>query len=114
MYEAATLIRTISSSVPDHLYGDQFRDELKNFLFHLTLEGAVGLEELGFARFTDSSRESVDLIISSLPQPVRDSLKPPARARLKMLPSSTWGLARLRSSSLKAFPPRKYSWPLPP
>jgi hypothetical protein len=78
MYEAATLIQNhIIGPFPIICMGSNFRDELKNFLFHLTLEGVVGLEELGFARFTDSSREAVDLIISSLPQPVRDSLKPP-------------------------------------
>jgi uncharacterized protein (TIGR00730 family) len=77
LYEAATLIQCNKiGPFPVIGMGKRFWNGLKTFTRHQISEGAVGEDEVGFFRGTDSAKEAVDLIARSLPPAVRARLKP--------------------------------------
>lgn len=79
IFEAATLVQCRKiGPFPVILIGTKFWEGLRRFGRHLMEEGAIGREELGFARITDSPQEAVQLIVRSLPPAVRERLRPPA------------------------------------
>ncbi|MCL5103866.1 MAG: TIGR00730 family Rossman fold protein [Armatimonadetes bacterium] len=81
MFEAATLIQTRKMGpFPIICVGTEFWRDLEKLMKHLMAAGAVGNGELDFLQITDSPKEAVDLIVSALPEAVRDCLKPIASA----------------------------------
>lgn len=86
MYEAATLIQCHKiGPFPVIGMGREFWRPLRSFTQHQIRAGAVGREEIGFVRVTDSASEAVDLILSSQPPAVRSRLEPPApRAKARI------------------------------
>lgn len=77
MYEAGTLIQCNKiGPFPVIGMGTRFWRPLKPFTMHQIRAGAVGKEELGFVRVTDSAKEAVELIVRSQPPAVRKRLKP--------------------------------------
>jgi uncharacterized protein (TIGR00730 family) len=77
MYEAGTLIQCSKiGPFPVIGMGTRFWSPLKPFTEHQIRAGAVGKEELGFVRVTDSAEEAVQLIVRSQPAAVRERLKP--------------------------------------
>lgn len=80
MYEAGTLIQCNKiGPFPVIGMGNRFWSPLRPFTQHQIRAGAVGKEELGFVRVTDSAKEAVDLILRSQPPALRARLKPLAR-----------------------------------
>lgn len=78
LFEAAMLIRSGTiGPFPLVLLGRRFWSSLREFVFHLLDEGAIGRDDLGFAIITDSAAEAVDLILRGLPDDVKGLLKPP-------------------------------------
>lgn len=59
------------------LVGAEFWQGLVNFAEFMLAQGVFAMEEIGFARITDSPREAVELIVRSLPPDVRARLKQP-------------------------------------
>ncbi len=77
MYEAGTLIQCQKiGPFPVIGMGTGFWSPLKPFTQHQIRAGAVGREELGFVRVTDSAKEAVELIVRSQSPAVRDRLRP--------------------------------------
>jgi uncharacterized protein (TIGR00730 family) len=77
MYEAATLIQCQKiGPFPLICMGKKFWSSVKTLTRHQVREGAVGEDEIGFVRMTDSPGEAARLIVRSLPQAVRAHLKP--------------------------------------
>jgi uncharacterized protein (TIGR00730 family) len=77
MFEAATLVQCKKiGPFPLILMGRSFWKGLQTWGKHLMKHGVFQKEELGFGRITDSPREAVELILQSLPQPLRNRLKP--------------------------------------
>lgn len=77
MYEAGTLIQCKKiGPFPVIGMGTRFWSPLKPFTQHQIRAGAVGKEELGFVRVTDSAKEAVELIVRSQPPAIREQLKP--------------------------------------
>ncbi|MBP7937008.1 MAG: TIGR00730 family Rossman fold protein [Phycisphaerae bacterium] len=82
MYEAGTLIQCHKiGPFPVIGMGRSFWQPLKPFTRHQIRAGAVGKEELGFVRVTDSPQEAVDLIVRSQPPALRARLKPIASGK---------------------------------
>ena len=80
MYEAGTLIQCGKiGPFPVIGMGTRFWRPLRPFTQHQIREGAVGKEELGFVRVTDSAQEAVELIVRSQPPAVRARLRPLSR-----------------------------------
>jgi len=79
MFEAATLVQCKKiGPFPLILMGASFWKGLQTWGKHLMKHGVFQKEELGFGRITDSPREAVHLILRSLPEPLRNRLKPQA------------------------------------
>lgn len=79
MFEAATLVQCKKiGPFPLILMGGSFWKGLQTWGKHLMKHGVFQKEELGFGRITDSPREAVELILQSLPQTLRNRLKPVA------------------------------------
>ena len=77
LYEAGTLIQCNKiGPFPVIGMGKRFWGPLQRFTQHQIRAGAVGREELGFVRVTDSAPEAVDLIVRSQPPAVRARLTP--------------------------------------
>ncbi len=77
LFEAAMLIRSGKiGPFPLVLLGQRFWGSLREFIFELLEEGAIGHDDLGFAIITDSTDEAVDLILRGLPEHVTDLLRP--------------------------------------
>jgi uncharacterized protein (TIGR00730 family) len=77
MYEAGTLIQCKKiGPFPVIGMGRSFWSPLKPFTQHQIRAGAVGKEELGFVRVTDSAKEAVELVVRSQPPAVRNCLNP--------------------------------------
>jgi uncharacterized protein (TIGR00730 family) len=75
LFEAATLIQTRKiGPFPLVLVGTRFWRGLREFVGHLIREGTVSMEEIGFARITDSPREAVEAVVRSLAPSVRERL----------------------------------------
>ncbi len=84
MYEAGTLIQCNKiGPFPVIGMGTRFWRPLRPFTRHQIREGAVGKEELGFVRVTDSAKEAVELIVRSLASPVRSRLAVSPRRKPK-------------------------------
>lgn len=78
LFEAATLLQCGKiGPFPLILVGRQFWQGMRDFLLFMVDQGVFGVEEVGFARITDSSDEAVDLVLRSLPRALRQRLKPP-------------------------------------
>ena len=78
LFEAAMLIRSGKiGPFPLVLLGQRFWGSLREFIFHLLEEGAIGPDDLGFAIITNSVDQAVDLILRGLPEHVKGLLKPP-------------------------------------
>jgi predicted Rossmann-fold nucleotide-binding protein len=75
LYEAATLVQCNKiGPFPVVLLDSSFWNPTRDLLVSMSQEGVFGAHELGFARITDSPREAVELIVRSLPPPVRKKL----------------------------------------
>jgi uncharacterized protein (TIGR00730 family) len=77
LFEAATLIQCQKiGPFPVILMGKKFWAGLRRWGQFMMDQGVFAQDELGFAFVTDSPAEAVDLIVRSLPTPVRQCLKP--------------------------------------
>lgn len=77
MYEAATLIQCGKiGPFPLICMGRNFWRSVKTLTRDQVRAGAIGEEEIGFTRMTDSPKDAAKLIVCSLPQAVRERLKP--------------------------------------
>jgi uncharacterized protein (TIGR00730 family) len=77
LFEAATLIQCKKiGPFPLILIGEQFWSGIRDFTFHLMTESAISPEDPGFARITDSAKDAVELVLSSLPADVKEKLQP--------------------------------------
>jgi len=75
LYEAATLIQCKKiGPFPVILMDKKFWSKLINLTFHQLKEGAVGEDEIGFARRLDTPDEAVKTILKSIPDSVRQKL----------------------------------------
>ncbi len=82
LFEAATLIQCNKiGPFPLILVGDEFWSAVRDFTGQLLNEGAIGPEDIGFARITDSPREALELVLASLPLSVKEKLTPNKLAR---------------------------------
>lgn len=73
LFESATLIQTQKMGpFPVICFGIEYWRDLTRLLKHLVMSGTVGPDELSFLQYTDSPQEAVELIVSALPQPVRE------------------------------------------
>jgi uncharacterized protein (TIGR00730 family) len=77
LFEAATLIQCRKiGPFPLILMGAEFWKGLREWGQTMMKEGVFAQDEIGFGYVTDSPREAVDLVLRSLPAPVRARLKP--------------------------------------
>ena len=77
MFEAATLIQCHKiGPFPLMLIGKSFWKNLLELLYDMLHEGAILMEDTGFAYLTDSPHQAVQLILSSLPPAVVGRLTP--------------------------------------
>lgn len=77
LLEAMTLIQCKKiGPFPLILVGAEFWQGLVNFAEFMLSQGVFAMDEIGFARITDSAQEAVELITRSLPPNVRSRLKP--------------------------------------
>jgi uncharacterized protein (TIGR00730 family) len=77
LFEAATLIQCKKiGPFPLILMGTKFWDGMRQWGRYMMQQGVFSQEEIGFGRVTDSPREAVELILASLPAPVKACLKP--------------------------------------
>lgn len=77
LFEAATLIQCRKiGPFPLILMGSKFWSGLREWGQDMMRAGVFARDEIGFGYVTDSPREAVDLIVRSLPPPVRARLKP--------------------------------------
>jgi uncharacterized protein (TIGR00730 family) len=77
LFEAATLIQCHKiGPFPIILMGAKFWKGLQRWGQFMIRQGVFAQSEIGFGRITDSPKEAVDLIVSSLPSAVKNRLKP--------------------------------------
>jgi uncharacterized protein (TIGR00730 family) len=77
LFEAATLLQCGKiGPFPLVLVGREFWRGMRDFLLFMVEQGVFGAEEVGFARITDSADEAVELVVRSLPPPLKDRLHP--------------------------------------
>ena len=77
LFEAATLIQCRKvGPFPLILIGAEFWKGLREWGQSMMKAGVFAREEIGFGYVTDSPTEAVDLVVRSLPPPVRRQLKP--------------------------------------
>jgi uncharacterized protein (TIGR00730 family) len=75
MFEAATLIQCHKiGPFPLILIGKSFWKNLVELMYDMLHEGAISVEDTGFAFVTDSPAEAVDMILSSQPATVTERL----------------------------------------
>ena len=78
LFEAATLIQCRKiGPFPLILMGSKFWKGMREWGQEMMKEGVFARDEIGFGYVTDSPKEAVELIVSSLPSGVRSHLKPP-------------------------------------
>jgi uncharacterized protein (TIGR00730 family) len=76
LFEAATLIQCQKiGPFPLVLMGTKFWKGMQDWGSFMMKEGVFTKDEVGFGRITDSPREAVELIVRSLPQPIKAKLK---------------------------------------
>ena len=77
LFEAATLLQCGKiGPFPLVLVGREFWRGMRDFLLFMVEQGVFGVEEVGFARITDSADEAVELLIRSLPPALKNRLRP--------------------------------------
>lgn len=77
LFEAATLIQCQKiGPFPVILMGEKFWAGLRKWGHLMMKEGVFTKSEIGFGYVTDSPREAVDMIMRSLPTPVKSCLQP--------------------------------------
>jgi uncharacterized protein (TIGR00730 family) len=77
LFEAATLLQCGKiGPFPLVLVGREFWQGMRDFLVFMVAQGVFGVEEVGFARITDSADEAVELVIRSLPPALKNRLNP--------------------------------------
>ena len=82
MFEAATLIQCHKiGPFPLILIGKSFWKKLVELMYDMLHEGAISIEDTGFAFVTDSPAEAVEKILSSQPAAIVERLTPPAQPR---------------------------------
>ena len=75
MFEAATLIQCHKiGPFPLILMGTAFWQNLIELMYDMLREGAISVEDTGFAFVTDSPAQAVEMIVSSQPPPVIERL----------------------------------------
>lgn len=76
LYEAATLIQCKKiGPFPVLLMNKKFWKELINLTKHQLDEGAIGVDEIGFARRVNTPEEAIKTILKTIPEAVRQKLK---------------------------------------
>jgi uncharacterized protein (TIGR00730 family) len=85
LFEAATLIQCQKiGPFPLVLMGTKFWDGFRKWGQYMMKQGVFTQDEIGFGRITDDPKEAVNLIVRSLPAPLRARLRPtPAAKPLK-------------------------------
>jgi uncharacterized protein (TIGR00730 family) len=77
LFEAATLVQCRKiGPFPVILMGSAFWKGLREWGQEMMKAGVFAKEEIGFGHVTDSPEEAVDLVVRSLPAPVRKRLQP--------------------------------------
>ena len=77
LFEAATLVQCRKiGPFPVILMGSAFWKGLREWGQEMMKAGVFAKEEIGFGHVTDSPEEAVDLVVRSLPAPVRKQLQP--------------------------------------
>jgi uncharacterized protein (TIGR00730 family) len=77
LFEAATLLQCGKvGPFPLVLVGREFWQGMRDFLVFMAAQGVFGVEEVGFARITNSADEAVELVIRSLPPALKNRLNP--------------------------------------
>src|SRR5262245_64947588 len=77
LYEAATLIQCGKiGPFPLVLLGREFWSGMRDFLLFMVEQGVFDAKEVGFGRIVDSPAEAVEMVVRSLPDSVREHLKP--------------------------------------
>jgi uncharacterized protein (TIGR00730 family) len=77
LYEAATLIQCGKiGPFPLVLLGREFWKGMRDFLLFMVDQGVFDAKEVGFGKIVDSPSEAVEMVVRSLPAPVRKHLKP--------------------------------------
>lgn len=77
LFEAATLLQCGKiGPFPLVLVGREFWRGMRDFLLFMVEQGVFGVEEVGFARITDSADEAVELLVRSLPPALKNRLRP--------------------------------------
>jgi uncharacterized protein (TIGR00730 family) len=77
LFEAATLIQCGKiGPFPLVLLGSEFWQGMKEYLLFMVEQGVFDADEIGFARIVDSPSEAVEMVVRSLPQSIREHLKP--------------------------------------
>jgi uncharacterized protein (TIGR00730 family) len=77
LFEAMTLIQCQKiGPFPLILVGSEFWRGLVDFAWFMVERGVFAVDEIGFARITDSPQEAAELVVRSLPPDVRSRLKP--------------------------------------
>ncbi|MGC3961635.1 MAG: TIGR00730 family Rossman fold protein [Verrucomicrobiota bacterium] len=77
LFEAATLVQCRKiGPFPVILMGAKFWQGMREWGQEMMKAGVFTKEELGFGYVTDSPQEAVDLVVRSLPAPVRKQLRP--------------------------------------
>jgi uncharacterized protein (TIGR00730 family) len=75
MFEAATLIQCHKiGPFPLILLGTAFWQNLIELMYDMVREGAISIEDTGFAFVTDSPAQAVEMIVSSQPQRITERL----------------------------------------
>ena len=77
LFEAATLIQCGKiGPFPLVLLGREFWQGMKDFLLFMVDQGVFDAKEVGFGRIVDSPAEAVEMVVRSLPESVKEHLKP--------------------------------------
>jgi predicted Rossmann-fold nucleotide-binding protein len=77
LFEAATPIQCGKiGPFPLVLLGREFWKGMRDFLLFMVDQGVFDAKEVGFGRIVDSPAEAVEMVVRSLPQSVREHLKP--------------------------------------
>ncbi len=77
LFEAATLVQCGKiGPFPIILMGVRFWEGMRRWGRYMMQQGVFKKDEIGFGFVTDSPAEAVEVILRSLPSPVREQLKP--------------------------------------
>jgi uncharacterized protein (TIGR00730 family) len=77
LFEAATLVQCGKiGPFPLILLGREFWNGMRDFLMFMVEQGVFDAKEVGFGRIVDSPAEAAEMIVRSLPESVREHLRP--------------------------------------